>query len=308
MSAHRPFPLHSVLKSLLENPPSARQAEPGEKAKFIDGDEEDPRGHLGVSAFFGPTLWDKTLPYDDSFQLEYMDLDEFLLENGIPPAANSAVATALPAAAAPGLGPAPQPLPSPPLPARAPSVGDLPPGPSGCRAINVDPLSSQPSDAVPGSPDAPPDHETEPAEQQLVRSSLTRQGTFDPRQCKFSDMELKPQPIVKKACKSHVPDELKDERYWARRRKNNTAAKRSRDARRLKENQIVVRASFLEQENAALRRELAEMRRDLGRVRNLTAKYEAQGESHGESHGEARCLSEIAQSGGSSSSASSAAA
>ncbi|XP_078466890.1 hepatic leukemia factor-like [Lampetra planeri] len=346
MSAHRPFPLHSVLKSLLENPPSARQAEPGEKAKFIDGDEDDPRGHLGVSAFFGPTLWDKTLPYDDSFQLEYMDLDEFLLENGIPPAANSAVtsatATALPVAAAPG--PAPQPLPSPPLPARAPSVGDLAPGPSGCRAINTlcckprcvrhcvvsravprrcrrraatsTPLlpsssccdrvprkSTEPSDAGPGSPDAPPDHETEPAEQQLVRSSLARQGTFDPRQCKFSDMELKPQPIVKKACKSHVPDELKDERYWARRRKNNTAAKRSRDARRLKENQIVVRASFLEQENAALRRELAEMRRDLSRVRNLTAKYEAQGESHGE----ARCLSEIAQSGGSSSSSSAAA-
>nr|XP_032822761.1 hepatic leukemia factor-like [Petromyzon marinus] len=158
--------------------------------------------------------------------------------------------------------------------------------------------STEPSDAGPGSPDAPPDHEAEPVEQ-LVISSLPRQGTFDPRQCKFSDMELKPQPIVKKACKSHVPDELKDERYWARRRKNNTAAKRSRDARRLKVNQIVVRASFLEQENAALRRELAEMRLDLGRVRNLTAKYEAQGEAQGES----RCLSEIAQSGGSSSSA-----
>lgn len=34
----------------------------------------------------GPTLWDKTLPYDgDTFQLEYMDLEEFLSENGIPP-------------------------------------------------------------------------------------------------------------------------------------------------------------------------------------------------------------------------------
>lgn len=37
------------------------------------------------SAFLGPTLWDKTLSYDgDSFQLEYMDLEEFLSENGIP--------------------------------------------------------------------------------------------------------------------------------------------------------------------------------------------------------------------------------
>lgn len=37
------------------------------------------------SAFLGPVLWDKTLPYDgDNFQLEYMDLEEFLSENGIP--------------------------------------------------------------------------------------------------------------------------------------------------------------------------------------------------------------------------------
>lgn len=45
-----------------------------------------------------------------------------------------------------------------------------------------------------------------------------------------------------------VPMELKDEKYWARRRKNNLAAKRSRDARRLKENQIAMRANFLEKE------------------------------------------------------------
>lgn len=42
--------------------------------------------------------------------------------------------------------------------------------------------------------------------------------------------------------------EMKDEKYWARRRKNNMAAKRSRDARRLKENQIAMRANFLEKE------------------------------------------------------------
>jgi len=41
---------------------------------------------------------------------------------------------------------------------------------------------------------------------------------------------------------------LKDEKYWARRRKNNMAAKRSRDARRVKENQIALRAGFLEKE------------------------------------------------------------
>ena len=45
-----------------------------------------------------------------------------------------------------------------------------------------------------------------------------------------------------------IPEERKDQRYWTRRQRNNTAAKRSRDARRLKENQIVLRANFLEKE------------------------------------------------------------
>lgn len=46
---------------------------------------------------------------------------------------------------------------------------------------------------------------------------------------------------------------MKDGRYWARRAKNNVAAKRSREARRLKENQIFLRANYLEKENAALK-------------------------------------------------------
>lgn len=67
-----------------------------------------------------------------------------------------------------------------------------------------------------------------------------------------------------------------DEKYWARRRKNNMAAKRSRDARRLKENQIAIRAGFLEKENMALRQEVAELRKELGRCKNVLTKYEAQ--------------------------------
>ena len=66
-----------------------------------------------------------------------------------------------------------------------------------------------------------------------------------------------------------------DEKYWSRRVKNNEAAKRSRDARRLKENQISVRAAFLERENAALRQEVADMRKELGRCRNIINKYES---------------------------------
>lgn len=71
---------------------------------------------------------------------------------------------------------------------------------------------------------------------------------FDPRTRAFSDEELKPQPMIKKSRKQFVPDELKDDKYWARRRNNNIAAKRSRDARRQKENQIAMRARYLEKE------------------------------------------------------------
>lgn len=38
----------------------------------------------GPSAALTPAIWDKTIPYDgENFHLEYMDLEEFLMENGI---------------------------------------------------------------------------------------------------------------------------------------------------------------------------------------------------------------------------------
>lgn len=67
---------------------------------------------------------------------------------------------------------------------------------------------------------------------------------------------------------------FQDEKYWTRRKKNNVAAKRSRDARRLKENQITIRAAFLEKENTALRTEVAELRKEVGRCKNIVSKYE----------------------------------
>jgi len=39
---------------------------------------------------------------------------------------------------------------------------------------------------------------------------------------------------------SYVPPSSKDEKYWDKRIKNNVAARRSREARRLKENQVSV--------------------------------------------------------------------
>merc|ERR1712004_154797 len=80
--------------------------------------------------------------------------------------------------------------------------------------------------------------------------------SFDPRERKFQPDELRPQPIIRKRKKSFVPSEAKDEKYWDKREKNNVAARRSREALRLKENQIAPRTAYLEKENNGLKAEL----------------------------------------------------
>jgi len=79
---------------------------------------------------------------------------------------------------------------------------------------------------------------------------------FDPKRRHFSADELRPQPIIRKRKKTYVNGEDKDDKYWERREKNNMAARRSREARRLKENQIALRTAYLEKENGALQQAL----------------------------------------------------
>lgn len=62
------------------------------------------------------------------------------------------------------------------------------------------------------------------------------------------------------------PEERRDEAYWERRRKNNEAAKRSRDARRMKEEEIAMRAAFLEQENLKLRAQVAILKNETAKL------------------------------------------
>merc|ERR1719238_1860548 len=77
---------------------------------------------------------------------------------------------------------------------------------------------------------------------------------FDPSERAFDMEELRPQPIIRKRAKQFVSAEKKDDKYWESRTKNTIAARRSREARRLKENQIALRAAFLEKENVSLRK------------------------------------------------------
>ena len=68
---------------------------------------------------------------------------------------------------------------------------------------------------------------------------------------------------------------MKDEKYWARRRKNNLAAKRSRDARRMKENQIALRADFLERESEQLRKQMEDLKRENQKLKMKLIQYES---------------------------------
>ena len=111
---------------------------------------------------------------------------------------------------------------------------------------------------------------------------------FDPTLRHFSKEELRPQPIIRKRKKvivvllqvihlwnitvpkfetnnsyvffvfmqAYVDLGLKDDKYWEKRGKNNIAARRSREARRLKENQIALRTAFLEKQNNGLKQAL----------------------------------------------------
>ncbi|XP_058509563.1 HLF transcription factor, PAR bZIP family member a [Solea solea] len=283
-------PTHGVLKSLLENPlklPFHHDEGFGkDKEKEKNLDDESSTANHPQSAFLGPTLWDKTLPYDgDNFQLEYMDLEEFLSENGIP--ANTAQSdqaqhsTTQPPQQQATLQQAP------PTATPTPSVVDLSSRATTSVHTGMAPQSclhspgtaalpsarDTPSPIDPESIQVPVTYDPDPAD--LALSSVPGQEMFDPRKRKFTAEELKPQPMIKKARKVFIPEDLKDDRYWARRRKNNVAAKRSRDARRLKENQIAIRASFLEKENSALRMEVSDLRKELGRCKNVLAKYES---------------------------------
>ena len=52
------------------------------------------------------------------------------------------------------------------------------------------------------------------------------------------------------------------------------AAKRSRDARRMKENQIALRAAYLERENEALKKQLDDFKRETKILKTKLARYE----------------------------------
>lgn len=95
----------------------------------------------------------------------------------------------------------------------------------------------------------------------LTSHLLQRKRRPEPRCMEMSEADLKKT--------KPVPEEKKDDAYWERRRKNNEAAKRSRDTRRQKEDEIAMRAAYLEQENLKLRAQVALLKNETSKLHYL---------------------------------------
>jgi len=112
------------------------------------------------------------------------------------------------------------------------------------------------------------------SDRELHLATVPGEQVFNPKQRRFEHEELRPLPVMRKAKKQFVPEEQKDEKYWERRRKNNVAAKRARDAQRIKMNQIMVRTAWLEKENEKLSVKLSESLEEQEKLKERLRMYE----------------------------------
>ena len=71
--------------------------------------------------------------------------------------------------------------------------------------------------------------------------------------------------LVIKSCKTNS-NSGKDAKYWERRKKNNLAAKRSREAKRAREIQTAKKTEALEKENASLKKQIRKLQADVKRA------------------------------------------
>merc|ERR1711874_824593 len=78
----------------------------------------------------------------------------------------------------------------------------------------------------------------------------------------------------KRKRKQSISDTMKDDKYWERRRKNNAAAKRSREERLAKEAKIAQQANCLVQENIKLKEELKSAIEENKSLRDRLRNYE----------------------------------
>ncbi|XP_051540982.1 nuclear factor interleukin-3-regulated protein-like [Myxocyprinus asiaticus] len=93
---------------------------------------------------------------------------------------------------------------------------------------------------------------------------------------KLSTLPFKSKSITCRRKREFIPDEKKDILYWERRRKNNEAAKRSREKRRLNDMVLENKLMALGEENASLKAELLSLKLKFGLVSSAAYTQEVQ--------------------------------
>ncbi|XP_022084663.1 uncharacterized protein LOC110976033 [Acanthaster planci] len=131
------------------------------------------------------------------------------------------------------------------------------------------PQASMPVPQMVIQPGGPAGQEMVSPEQMMVQgvANITNNNNIDmmsnmPTQCTSSSTK-------RRNSKRPVPDTEKDEKYFERRSRNNMAAKRSRDSRKRREDQVSMRANFLQKENDILRAQLATLRQEANSLKQL---------------------------------------
>jgi hypothetical protein len=81
----------------------------------------------------------------------------------------------------------------------------------------------------------------------------------------------------------------KDGKYFERRKRNNVAAKKSRDARKQREDEIAIRASFLEKENSILKAQLQTLKDEAQQLRILLSQKKTSTVGHSINSGCSNC-------------------
>ncbi|KAK6301757.1 hypothetical protein J4Q44_G00278100 [Coregonus suidteri] len=218
-----------IFKALLEDPFTVPILDynDNDKDKLFTGDNVDlERGSgMGPSAALTPAIWDKTIPYDgETFHLEYMDLEEFLMENGIP-TSSSSLDDALNMEIAEKK--TEKPTSTTTAPISLLPVLELDQCEEEVVTITLNSADITANTEVVTDKDRLTPETIDPEEIEvnvnfdpdptdLVLSSVPGGELFNPRKHKFSEEELKPQPMIKKAKKVYVPEDSKDEKYWQR--------------------------------------------------------------------------------------------
>lgn len=236
------------------------------------------------------------LSLDDELKLEYMDLDEFLTENDLPIETvlseqqqqqqqaqhhdqSSPLDTMSPISPSqPNFAPPSHQNGTSPQALMSPLSLDMAPTSSTTHKYNLSRASS-------GYLMSPNKHGSTPTSSNmypLQYGSTTQSPSPAPQSTYIADAtsgevyspSTDEGQKMRKKKKQMVSEECKDDKYWERRRKNNMAAKRSRDARRAKESQIVAKATYLEQQYKALTKELTKARAENQMLRDRLCRYE----------------------------------